>query len=44
MTETKGGRAGEKYTIMLAMKMEEGAMSQGTQRMQSREGERKTAE
>ena len=31
MTETKGGKAREKYTITVAMRMEEGAMSQGTQ-------------
>ena len=34
MTETKGGKAREKYTITVAMRMEEGAMSQGTQSTQ----------
>lgn len=29
MTETKGGKTREKYTITVAMRMEEGAMSQG---------------
>lgn len=34
MTETKEGKAREKYTITLAMEMEEGAMSQGKQSTQ----------
>lgn len=38
MTETKEGKAREKYTITLAMEMEEGAMSQGTQSTQLQDG------